>query len=114
MNKKIKGYELYKMIAECTLKEGNKFIDENENNWEFDGSDFFVKDGYNTYTDLKFAKMDFEILEDEEEIQKLNPEECYFKDGTELVYKLMYNKINELVEKVNELEKNKVETSKED
>jgi hypothetical protein len=49
-----------------------------------------------------------EIIEDEEEIQsieKLNPYDTYFRDGTELVYKLMYDKINEIAMKVNKLDK---------
>jgi len=50
-----------------------------------------------------------EILEYEEEIERLDLNKVYFRDGTELVYKLMYSKINELVEKVNKLEKNKVD-----
>lgn len=49
-----------------------------------------------------------EIIEDEKEIQSietLNPHDEYFRDGTELVYKLMYNKINEIAMKVNQLDK---------
>ena len=51
-----------------------------------------------------------EIIEDEEEIdiqsiETLNPYDTYFKDGTELVYKLMYDKINEIAMKVNQLDK---------
>lgn len=30
-------------------------------------------------------------------IEELNPSEYYFKDGTELVYKKMFNKINEII-----------------
>lgn len=49
-----------------------------------------------------------EILEDNiEEIEELNPNDIYFKDGTELVYKLMYNKINELVKAINKIRKEK-------
>lgn len=48
------------------------------------------------------------IIEDEKEIQSietLNPHDEYFRDGTELVYKLMYDKINEIAMKVNQLDK---------
>ena len=48
------------------------------------------------------------IIEDEKEIQSietLNPLDEYFRDGTELVYKLMYDKINEIAMKVNQLDK---------
>ncbi|MBQ1551402.1 MAG: hypothetical protein IIZ67_04790 [Bacilli bacterium] len=51
---------------------------------------------------------EFEIIEDEKDIQSietLNPYDTYFKDGTELVYKLMYDKINEIAMKVNQLDK---------
>ncbi len=34
-------------------------------------------------------------------IEELNPRECYFKDGTELVHKKMYDKINEIVRRIN-------------
>ena len=47
-------------------------------------------------------------IEDEKEIQSietLNPHDEYFRDGTELVYKLMYDKINEIAMKVNQLDK---------
>ena len=42
---------------------------------------------------------------DIQEIQSLNPNDNYFKDGTELVHKLMYGKINELVMAVKQLDK---------
>lgn len=52
---------------------------------------------------------EIEILDDEVEIQKtnvvireLNPQEAFFKDGTEIVHKLMYNKINEIVRLINQ------------
>ncbi len=50
-----------------------------------------------------------EIIEEQQDIDKiktLNPEEVYFKDGTELVYKLMYDKINEIAMRVNKISKN--------
>ena len=36
-------------------------------------------------------------------IRLLDPDVSYFKDGTELVYKLMYDKINELAMTVNKI-----------
>ena len=36
-------------------------------------------------------------------IRLLDPEVSYFKDGTELVYKLMYDKINELAMTINKI-----------
>ena len=41
------------------------------------------------------------------DIKELNPDEVYFKDGTDLIYKIMYDKINELIMKVNKMEKEK-------
>lgn len=37
------------------------------------------------------------ILDNNCAIQELDPNDCYFKDGTELVYKEMYWKINEII-----------------
>lgn len=51
------------------------------------------------------SEIEVEILEDKKEIEELDPNKVYFKDGTEDVYKLMFNKINELVFVVNELDK---------
>ncbi len=46
---------------------------------------------------------DRRIKDDKEIIKPLDPNEVYFKDGTELVYKLMYDKINELAMTVNKI-----------
>lgn len=67
-------------------------------------------EGYFTdsiYYDLSNLNDEVEIIEDEEEIglECLDPYDTYFKDGTDLVYKLMYDKINELIMKVNNLDK---------
>ena len=37
-------------------------------------------------------------------IEELEPNKCYFKDGTELVYKEMYSKINEIIRVINNKE----------
>lgn len=73
MNKKIKGYEVMKLIAEKKIKEGQKLIytsDDIEIYW--DGSSFKYVNSENylleTIGDIDFATGDFEILEDEEEI----------------------------------------------
>ena len=53
---------------------------------------------------MRILNYKVEILE-EKEIKLLDPNEGYFKDGTEWVYREMYNKINEIVYKINELNK---------
>ena len=52
---------------------------------------------------LKQLLDEVEIKDNKEIIKPLDPNEVYFKDGTELVYKLMYNKINELAMTVNKI-----------
>ena len=46
---------------------------------------------------------EIEIKDNKKIIKLLDPNEVYFKDGTELVYKLMYDKINELAMTVNKI-----------
>lgn len=60
-----------------------------------------------TLQDFNKLNDEVEIIKEEKEIEKLNPEECYFKDGTEFVYKLMYNKINEIIDEINSIKKEK-------
>lgn len=103
-----------KLIAEKQIKSGTKFKDLTDNNYaddsniyRYENNNFIGRWGGTNI--LLLLKHDFEILEDEEEIERLDPNKAYFKDGTELVYELMYSKINELVENVNKLEKNKVD-----
>ena len=125
MNKKIKGYELYKMVAEKELKSPVKMIDNNEEMWEFDGKNFRPITFANGVDDITFAEMEFvildlktlgvEILEDEEEtgISKLEKEKVLEEDPAKFRYDLKYyydkekmgDKINEIIKKVNELDK---------
>lgn len=65
----IKGYELYEMIAKGKIQKNAKFIDARNKVWKFDGAEFIKEIGdSDIYSDLEFATMDFEIIEDEEEI----------------------------------------------
>ncbi len=87
MNKKIKGYELMKLIAEKQIKSGTKFKDLTDNNYaddsniyRYENNNFIGRWGGTNI--LLLLKHDFEILEDEEEIdiQKLELfEEEYIK-----------------------------------
>lgn len=122
MNKKIKGYELMKLIAEKKIKKGQKFLFTNADGVKekifWDGENFKYPEGeekfvLKTVGDIEFAVGDFEILEDEEEIDIQNIEELQtFSDST--VYD--YNDIdrnrkvlNMLVKAVKKLDKNKVD-----
>ena len=123
MNKKIKGYELYKMVAEKELKSPVKMIDNNEEMWKFDGKNFIPITYKNSVDDITFAEMEFvildletlgvEILEDEEEISKLEKEKVLEENPAKFRYDLKYyydkekmgDKINEIIKKVNELDK---------
>ena len=58
--------------------------------------------------DFSSVRETVEIIEEQQDIDKiklLEPEEVYFKDGTELVYKLMYDKINEIAMRLNKIDK---------
>ena len=119
MNKKIKVIDLLMEISKGNVKHGTKFNVLYKNNlkrkvyYDANEPNAFaciknVFDDLPMYDEVRFNE-EVEILEDEEEIEILDLNKVYFRDGTELVYKLMYSKINELVEKVNKLEKNKVD-----
>ncbi len=51
-----------------------------------------------------------ELLEeiDIQEIKELDLCKLYFRDGTELIYKLMYNKINEIIRVVNKMQETRL------
>lgn len=115
MSKKIKVKELLNMMATgkkmpTKIKYFDTVYEYNENisvdyffSYNFGYDKDYLFSGHNTNILNDYV----EILEDEEEIyiKQLNPNSTYFKDGTELVYKVMYDKINELVEKVNKIDK---------
>ncbi len=119
MNKKTTIIDLLMEISKGNVKHGTKFNVSYKNNlkrkvyYDANEPNAFaciknVSDDLPMYDEVRFNE-EVEILEDEEEIEILDLNKVYFRDGTELVYKLMYSKINELVEKVNKLEKNKVD-----
>lgn len=65
----VTGYELYELIAKGNIPKNTKFIDARNKVWKFDGAEFIKEIGdSDIYSDLEFARMDFEIIEDEEEI----------------------------------------------
>lgn len=94
MNKKcliiLKGYELMQEIANGKIKEGTKFRDLTDSNYE-DNSNIYRYENknfigrYGGINILLLLKHDFEILEDEEEIdiQSIEETEIKNKDGAE-------------------------------
>ena len=112
MNKKIKVIELFNMIANGNIPKMIMRCYE-EYKWDESSGEYRRVEDKRRFSDEwvieSILNDEVEILEDEEEIERLDPNKVYFKDGTELVYELMYSKINELVEKVNELEKYKID-----
>lgn len=122
MNKKIKGYELMKLIAENKIKEGQEFVLTIKNTLTkkriyWSGKNLIYCDTgkfvFGNNADIYFLLGDIEILEDKEEIDIQNIEELQtFSDST--VYD--YNDIdrnrkvlNMLVKAVKKLDKNKVD-----
>ena len=118
MNKKIKGHELMKLIAENKIKEGQEFVftiknTSTKNRIYWSGKNFIYCDTgkfvFGDNADIYFLLGDIEILEDEEEIDIQNIEELQtFSDST--VYD--YNDIdrnrkvlNDLVKAVKQLDK---------
>lgn len=119
MNKKIKIIELYNLIANkenlpqrIVYKgviynwDNSRYLhyEDKISNEEAFSEGICTEMVLNDYIEI----LNDELLEDNtEEIEELNPNDIYFKDGTELVYKLMYDKINELVRAVNQIRKEK-------
>jgi fatty acid-binding protein DegV len=118
MNKKIKIIDIFNIISKKDYEALPLSIEVDGKKYNWDTMEhFYAREDKNRedllelatiYDTVTFLDMNVEILEDStEEIEELNPNDIYFKDGTELVYKLMYDKINELVKVVKEIRKEK-------
>lgn len=132
MNKKIKGYEVMKLIAEKQIKVGQEFLftytDGVKEKIFWDGENFKYFEAENSFVlrtvgDIEFAVGDFEILEDEEEIdiQAINENDYkivywtknIFTSETinDLFHKIVFeimrnrNKQNEILKAVKQLDK---------
>lgn len=113
--KKVKGIELMQMIAEGKIDKKTRLIFDEES-YEFNGDDI-VDDIYRSsiftiYSIEEILNMDFEILEnDTEEIKEIGTNSLltikYSGEFTEKAqnwnFKILKNKINELIRAVNSL-----------
>lgn len=113
--KKVKGIELMQMIAEGKIDKKTRLIFDEES-YEFNGDDI-VDDIYRSsiftiYSIEEILNMDFEILEnDTEEIKEIGTNSLltikYSDEFTEKAqnwnFKILKNKINELIRAVNSL-----------
>lgn len=134
MNKKIKGHELMKLIAENKIKEGQEFVLTIKNTLTkkriyWSGKNLIYCDTgkfvFGDNADIYFLLGDLEILEDEEEIDIQAMEELTYKgekiglgttekiaDEVDDCCPVLYNsldmcgiKINELIKAVKQLDK---------
>lgn len=96
MGKVYKGYELMQAIAEGEIK-SNQRVNSTDKTYIDCKIDFILKDNAKN-----IMNKDFELIEN---IREMNPKEIYFKDGTDIVNKIMYDKINEIIREVNKMQK---------
>lgn len=95
MSKVYKGYELYKMIANREIDKNSKFKDNNDIIWIWNGIDF---ESEYSYSDIVFSQMDFELIEDEIDIDAI---EEYKTEYTErCIDKEVREKLNEVIRAV--------------
>lgn len=108
MSKIYKGYELIKAIADGEIKEGSEFIIKYGEFNDFHA--FYKNDEIRTYlfgkeyklTTKDFAESEFELIEDEVDIDNIEELDIYEENVTK---GNIIDKINELVQAVNQLEK---------
>lgn len=110
MNKVLKGYELIKEIAEGKIKEGTKFIDKNKEPMKYYPDSNIYRYEHNNLIGrfracnlLLILNDDFEIIQDEsDEIEEIKLKES---DKEHLTFGglIFLDKINELIRKVNEI-----------
>ena len=121
---KYKGYELLKAIADGEIKEGSKVIAPNDIQYTYNGIAFKDENGNfmnEEFLDREYAIFDFELIEDEIdidsiiEIEEFELDQFVTMDKNERFDRTMieYSKINQLVQAVKQLNK-KVKELKED
>ena len=104
---KYKGYELLKAIADGEIKEGSKFKAEYETFIARDGYLFVEYDNRQKYANSFELKWEFELIEDEIDIDsieeiKLRPSDREHLSFAGLIFE---EKINKLVQAVKQIDK---------
>lgn len=108
---KVHGGTLYEFINNGTIKAGTKLKVYEDDNYittiTFDGYDFVWESGIFTSGMLFNPLCDFEILEEEKEIEEIDmcTSGIMGFDGVENITSVLKDKINELVREVNKLKK---------
>lgn len=105
----MKGWELLKEITEGNIKEGTKFKTDVKDILYFDGYNFRCNDINGQYfkesvDDVYFGKCDFEIIEEQEEINIQDIEE--FAQLETLNNLKTREKLNTIIKAIKQLDKN--------
>lgn len=101
MSKVYKGYELYKMIANREIDKNSKFKDNNDIIWIWNGIDF---ESEYSYSDIVFSQMDFELIEDEidiDSIEEIDIDQVINTDDKTGIALLHINKLIRAVKQLN-------------
>ena len=107
----MKGYEIFKGIANKEIEDGTQFrMLKDDNIYTYRNNNFVCK--YGGMNVIKILNQEFEIIEDKEDINIQDIEEVqpdkYSEDGEPLYsFNNIVNKINEIQKAVKHLEKTK-------
>lgn len=117
---KYKGYELLKAIADGEIKDGSKVIAPNDMQYTYNGNAFKDENGNfmnEEFSDCEYAMFDFELIEDEIDIDSIKEIAVNENYGCEIINEdnihLLFEQQNKLVQAVKQLNK-KVKQLKED
>lgn len=103
MKKTYKSWELIKAIADGEIKKGTKFKDKDKKEVEWDGNNFVFIDSDRNYmsviSDIYFINEEFELIEDEIDIDNIKELEGIVEYATE------QDTINKLIQAVKQIDK---------
>lgn len=103
MGKTYKGWELMKAISDGEIKKGTKFKDKDKKEVEWDGNNFVFIDSDRNYmsviSDIYFINEEFELIEDEIDIDNIKELEGIVEYATE------QDTINKLIQAVKQIDK---------
>ena len=103
MKKTYKSWELIKAIADGEIKKGTKFKDKDKKEVEGDGNNFVFIDSDRNYmsviSDIYFINEEFELIEDEIDIDNIKELEGIVEYATE------QDTINKLIQAVKQIDK---------